>query len=50
MVLLKLHVVERDDPRLGGIPWGMAAMRALGYLFCGFTLGIGFIARHDDRL
>ncbi len=50
MALLKLHVVERDDPQLGGIPWGMAAMRTLGYLFCGLTLGLGFLVGLHDRI
>ena len=50
MALLKLHVVERDDPQLGGIPWGVAAMRTLGYFFCGLTLGVGFLIGLHDRI
>ena len=50
MALLKLHVIERDAPNLGGISWGLAAMRASGYLFCGFTLGIGFLVGLHDRI
>lgn len=50
MALLKLHVVARDEPSLGGVTWGMAMMRAIGYLICGFTLGIGFLVGLHDRI
>jgi uncharacterized RDD family membrane protein YckC len=50
MALLKLHVVARDEPGLGGVSWGMATMRAVGYLLCGFTLGVGFLVGLHDRI
>ncbi|HEY8601988.1 MAG TPA: RDD family protein [Thermomicrobiales bacterium] len=50
MALLKLHVVSRDEPHLGGVAWGLATMRTVGYFLCGLTLGIGFLVGLHDRI
>jgi uncharacterized RDD family membrane protein YckC len=50
MALLGLRVVTRESPQLGGLPWGTAAARALGYLICWLTLGIGFFAGLHDTI
>lgn len=50
MALLGLRVVAREAPHLGGLPRGTAVARALGYLICWLTLGIGFLAGLHDMI
>lgn len=49
--LLSIHVVRRGaGGELGGIGWGPAAARLLGYSICWFTLGIGFLFGLHDKI
>ena len=50
MLVLGIAVVERDEQRLGGVAWGTAAARALGYLICWITLGFGFFGGLHDSI
>lgn len=50
MALLGIRVVARDAPHLGGVSWGTAAARTLGYCICWLTPGIGFFFGLHDTI
>lgn len=49
-MLLGIHVVSKDNPRLGGLPLSASLVRFIAYVVCSFTFGIGFLLNWTNKI